>query len=192
MRPLLLFFIAMPILEMAVLIQVGGMIGALPTVALVVLTATIGLWLLRMEGLATLNVVQQKLAQGSLPGQEVLEGIMLIIGGALLLTPGFITDAIGFSCLLPFLRKPIALWLINSGLINSGMINPATRNQKMGAQFSASTPFDQPFTRRPDNPANNHSSANGTIIDGEFIDQTKQQPDTGAANLKFGGTVNNE
>ncbi|MDA9315921.1 FxsA family protein, partial [Pseudomonadales bacterium] len=113
MRFLLLFFIGIPILEMIVLIKVGGMIGAIPTVGLVVLTATIGVWLLKREGLATLTRLQQKIARGELPGKELLEGVMLIIGGALLLTPGFVTDAIGFVCLIPWLRQPVAAWLLN-------------------------------------------------------------------------------
>lgn len=108
----LLLFIAVPIIEMYILITVGGVIGALPTIGLVVLTATIGLWLLRLEGLATLHRVQEKLQAGQIPDIELLEGIMLIVGGALLLTPGFVTDAIGFTCLIPGLRQPIARSLI--------------------------------------------------------------------------------
>ena len=148
MRPLIAIFIGIPILEMYVLIQVGGIIGAIPTVALVVLTATLGIWLLRLEGLSTLKAVQEKLNRGELPGRELLEGIMLLIGGALLLTPGFITDAIGFSFLLPFLRKPIAHWLIEKGLLSR-------------FNFSHSVRFGS--TRFPDGT---------TIIKGEFEDQT--------------------
>lgn len=103
-----MLFIAIPIIEMVILIEVGGLIGALPTVGLVLLTATIGLWLLRREGLATLESVRQKIDQGVLPETELLEGVMLLVGGALLLTPGFVTDTIGFICLLPGLRHPIA------------------------------------------------------------------------------------
>ena len=93
---------------MIILIEVGGMIGPLPTVGLVVLTAICGVWLLRLEGMATLTRVQEKLQRGEIPESELLEGIMLIIGGALLLTPGFATDIVGFVCLIPGLRRP---WL---------------------------------------------------------------------------------
>jgi len=119
MRFLLLLFIVVPIIEMVILIEVGGYIGALPTVALVVLTAALGIWLLRLQGLATLRRVQEKLARGEIPETELLEGIMLLVGGALLLTPGFVTDAIGFACLLPGLRQPIARWILRRGLLGA-------------------------------------------------------------------------
>ncbi|AQQ68277.1 membrane protein FxsA [Microbulbifer agarilyticus] len=104
MRPFLLLFIIMPILEMWVLIRVGEEIGALPTIGLVLLTAVVGLALLKRQGLSTIMRAQQKMAVGELPAQEMAEGIFLAVGGALLLTPGFITDAIGFACLIPGIR----------------------------------------------------------------------------------------
>jgi UPF0716 protein FxsA len=120
MRFFLLVFIIVPVIEMFILIRVGSMIGALPTIALVVLTATVGVWLLKREGLATLARLQGKMANGEIPGKELLEGVMLIIGGALLLTPGFVTDAIGFVCLLPGLRQPLAVWLLKHTLFMQG------------------------------------------------------------------------
>lgn len=115
MRFFLLLFITMPVLEMWVLITVGSSIGALNTIGLVLLTAMIGLALLRSQGLSTLTRINQKMAEGQLPATELLEGFFLAIGGALLLTPGFITDAIGFSCLLPFLRRPIVALFLRQG-----------------------------------------------------------------------------
>ena len=107
MRPLLLLFIVMPILEMWVLIRVGQEIGALPTIGLVFLTAIVGLALLRRQGISTIMRAQQKMQVGEMPAREMAEGIFLAVGGALLLTPGFITDAIGFACLIPGLRQLI-------------------------------------------------------------------------------------
>jgi UPF0716 protein FxsA len=86
------------------LIQVGTLVGALSTIALVVLTAAIGLILLRLQGFQTLMNARGKLMQSELPTEEIFTGIFLAIGGALLLTPGFITDFIGFICLVPFSR----------------------------------------------------------------------------------------
>ncbi|MBQ0719415.1 MAG: FxsA family protein [Gammaproteobacteria bacterium] len=108
MRILLLVFIVVPIVEMWLLIQVGGVIGALPTIASVLLTAMIGLALLRRQGLSTLLRVNQRMESGELPAQEMLEGIVLAVSGALLLTPGFFTDAIGFAGLTPVIRQ----WLV--------------------------------------------------------------------------------
>ncbi len=105
MKYLALLFIVMPIVEMVVLIKVGGVIGVLPTVLAVVLTAMLGLSLLRAQGLSTVLRAQQKMQTGELPVKEMVEGICLAVGGALLLTPGFVTDAIGFACLIPGLRQ---------------------------------------------------------------------------------------
>jgi UPF0716 protein FxsA len=118
MRILFILFIIIPIIEMVLLIQVGSMIGVIPTVGLVLLTAVIGVTLLRQQGLDTLARLQSRLANGEIPGTELLEGAMLLIGGALLLTPGFFTDAIGFSCLIPAFRRPIAQALIRQGILN--------------------------------------------------------------------------
>lgn len=110
MNYLFLLFVITPIVEMWVLIKVGGVIGALPTIGLVLLTAVIGLALLRQQGFATLLRARQKMAEGQVPAKEMVEGIFLAVGGALLLTPGFVTDAIGFFCLVPGLRHLLILW----------------------------------------------------------------------------------
>ena len=98
-------FIVLPILEIYILIEVGGFIGALNTIGLVLLTALLGLILLRQQGFRTLLNARNKLMQAELPTEELVTGIFLAVGGALLLTPGFVTDFIGFMCLLPFTRS---------------------------------------------------------------------------------------
>lgn len=111
--PLLLFvFIIVPVLELYLLIKVGGSIGALPTIAIVIITAVVGTWLLKQQGLATLQRYQSNLGQGRLPAMELIEGMVLLFGGALLLTPGFFTDAIGFLCLIPVTRQALIRWLM--------------------------------------------------------------------------------
>ena len=104
---LLLLFFTVPLIEIYVLIQVGGWIGAIPTISLVVFTAVLGALLLRHQGLITLQRFQLSLAQGQLPTLELMEGIVLIMAGALLLTPGFFTDLVGFLCLIPPLRRAV-------------------------------------------------------------------------------------
>ena len=98
-------FIVLPILEMYILIEVGSLIGAFNTIGLVLLTALLGLILLRLQGFQTLLNARNKLLQAELPTEEIVTGIFLAVGGALLLTPGFVTDFIGFMCLLPFTRR---------------------------------------------------------------------------------------
>ena len=104
---LLLLFFTIPLLEIFVLLQVGSAIGVLPTIAMVVLTAVIGAGLIRAQGIATLGRVRQELERGELPAVGIIEAAMLLVAGALLLTPGFVTDAIGFLILVPPLRRRI-------------------------------------------------------------------------------------
>ncbi len=112
----LLLFLAIPLIEIYFLIQVGEVIGAIPTVLMVVFTAVLGATLLRVQGLSTLRRVQAAAARGEIPALEMLEGMMLLVGGALLLTPGFFTDAIGFICLIsPLRRTLIRYWIKRYG-----------------------------------------------------------------------------
>ena len=109
----LIIFMLVPIVEMWILIEVGSSIGALPTVALVVLTATLGLSLLKRQGLSTLMSARRKMDEGSIPASELVSGVMIAVGGALLLTPGFVTDAIGFALLIPQTRQWLLLKLVD-------------------------------------------------------------------------------
>ncbi len=104
----LVLFIAMPIIEIAVLIKVGGALGLLPTLAIIIATALLGTFLLRQQGLSTLNKARNRLASGQLPAEQMMEGMLLVVGGVLLLTPGFVTDAFGLFCLFPLTRQWLA------------------------------------------------------------------------------------
>ena len=102
---LFLLFVGVPLLELLVLIQVGQRVGVLPTIGLVVVTGVAGAALARLEGLRTIWKIQGELAHGRLPGNALLDGFAILLGGALLLTPGILTDFVGFSLLLPLTRK---------------------------------------------------------------------------------------
>jgi UPF0716 protein FxsA len=104
---LLAAFIGVPLLEIAVFIEVGGAIGLWPTLGLVVLTAIVGTWQLRLQGLATLNRARAQVDRGALPARELFDGACLLIAGALLLTPGFVTDAAGFLLFMPPVREAL-------------------------------------------------------------------------------------
>lgn len=108
---LLVFFIT-PIVEMYLLITVAGYIDAWPTIALVMLTAVIGVALLKRQGLATLTRGVTRMNRGEVPAQEMAEGILLAIAGALLLTPGFVTDGVGFLLLFPPSRKALVVLML--------------------------------------------------------------------------------
>lgn len=127
-RILFTLFLLIPLIEIYLLIQVGSAIGALPTVGLVVLTAVIGALLLRHQGLYTYARVQQALARGELPTVAMLEGLVLLVCGALLLTPGFFTDALGFLALIPPLRQWMILKLLQGGVIQT--MGPAPRHHR--------------------------------------------------------------
>jgi|TARA_B110000116_G_scaffold198458_1_gene173251 UPF0716 protein FxsA len=122
MKYLLPTFIVLPILEMYVLISVGSNIGAFNTILLVLLTALIGLALLRVQGFRTLINARNKLGMAQLPAEEMITGIFLAIGGALLLTPGFITDLFGLLCLVPVTRR-FLLKIALTNLTGFGVVN---------------------------------------------------------------------
>lgn len=120
---LLLVMIAVPLVEIAVFIQVGGWIGLVPTLATVVITAFIGTALLRHQGLSTLTKARESLALGRFPVSEVFDGLCLVFAGALLLTPGFVTDAVGFLLFVPvlrtILRQRLGHFLLASGRVQT-------------------------------------------------------------------------
>lgn len=108
---LLLIFIMVPLLEIVLFIEIGRRIGTLMTLLIVALTAILGAVLAHREGLKAWWRIQDKLYQGAMPDEELLDGVLILIAGALLLTPGFLTDAIGFSLLFPGTRRPVKSWL---------------------------------------------------------------------------------
>lgn len=108
---LLLAFLAIPVIEIAIFVQIGGLIGLWPTLALVLLTAVIGTLLVRSQGAQTLVDLRRSLAELSDPSEPLAHGAMILFAGALLLTPGFFTDILGFSLLIPPLRLAMFRWL---------------------------------------------------------------------------------
>ena len=101
---LALLFVVVPLLELALLIQMGRIVGFWPTIALVVFTGLTGAWLARIEGLRTMWKLRDDVANGRVPGQAIMDGMAVLAGGTLLLTPGILTDVIGFGLLFPTTR----------------------------------------------------------------------------------------
>jgi len=112
---LFILFAVVPVVEVYLLIKVGSLIGAVPTVALLLAISMVGAWLVRHQGFELMRRIQNELAQRRLPAAELLDGAMVLVGGVLLLTPGFFTDFLGLFFLIPFTRAVIKqfvrLWL---------------------------------------------------------------------------------
>jgi UPF0716 protein FxsA len=144
--PLLLAFIAIPMIEIAIFIQVGGLIGLWPTLALVLLSAVAGSWLVRSQGARALQDLRRSFSELSDPTEPLAHGGMILLAGALLVTPGFFTDAMGLSLLVPQVRARVLTWL--------------RRRVKM-TQFEMGGETRQPAPPKGDN-----------VIDGTFEDVT--------------------
>ena len=154
---ILLAFIAIPLIEIAVFIEVGGYIGLWWTLAIVVGTALGGTYMLRRQGLNTLQRAQQQMAEGRMPLREVFDGLCLLIAGALLLTPGFVTDLAGALLLMP----PVRLFLghlVAQHIVASGQFHD------VGA------PHDTADTAQ-------ENDMQGDIIDVDFEEVIPDQPD---------------
>ncbi len=112
---LLLIFIFVPVMELYILIEAGRIIGIGPTIALIMLTGIAGAWLARNQGVAILSRIQEETSRGQMPAATLIDGALILVGGLLLLTPGFFTDLLGFSFLVPLTRDiwraTLSLWL---------------------------------------------------------------------------------
>lgn len=108
---LFLLFTIIPIVELILLIKVGSLIGTLNTIAVVILTAVIGAYMVKLEGLSVMYRIQMNLNEGEFPAEELINGLMILVAGALLLTPGFFTDVIGFLMVFPASRNGIKKFL---------------------------------------------------------------------------------
>lgn len=151
-----LALLVVPIVEIFVIIQVGQVIGGWPTVALLIVESALGAWLVKREGRRAWNALQTSLQTGKLPGRELTDGALVLIGGTLLLTPGFVTDIFGFFFVLPFTR-PFARRLV-------------TRFVSRRATTLAAPAFT-PFM--PGNPTQPRPPS-GDVVQGEVIDPDKK------------------
>ena len=154
MRFFLLLIIALPVVELWVLIAVGREIGALATIGLLFLMAALGLALLRIQGIRTLFRGRARLARGELPAREMAEGMMLAFCGVLMVIPGFLTDVVALICLLPGVRHLLLASLL--------------RRSWVAGRRGASNHYGRGKGRRDDR-------RNGDSIDGEFWREDEQR-----------------
>lgn len=132
---LLLIFLLVPLLEIYLLLEVGSVIGVGWTIFAVVFTAVLGAFLVRMQGFSTVNRIRSQVDQGQLPAVELFEGVFLLVAGALLLTPGFFTDAIGFACLTPPFRRAVIRYLIRRGTIARSRTDPGGPGEPLEGEY---------------------------------------------------------
>lgn len=128
MHKVLFALIGIPLIELWVLISVGAEIGALSTIILCVLTAVVGLQLLRIQGFFLLRRVDERVARGEAPSMEMVEGVALSVGGVMLLFPGFVSDIVGFILLLPFTRQWLIKRMFKYYSVRASVYQAGTRN----------------------------------------------------------------
>lgn len=131
---LLLLFIIVPLVELVLLFTVGGKIGMWPTLGIIVVTAIIGASLTRAQGAAVMLKAQTAAQEGRVPHAEVLDGLMIVIAGAVLLTPGFLTDIFGFSLLFPPFRAAVRKRLAKSFKERVQIVGPGGRPVAQGGR----------------------------------------------------------
>lgn len=148
---LALLFVVLPVAELALLLRVGGVIGFWPTLSLVLLTGVVGAALARAQGFRAVATIQGELAAGRVPGGALLDGACILAGGVLLLTPGFITDSLGFALLVPPTRRVLQRWI--SGSVQRG-ISRGTIHVSMGGMTGRGwgPPPGGPGAQRPSDP----------------------------------------
>lgn len=154
-------FIIVPLLEMLVLFEVAGRLGGIQTLLMVVLTAAIGVQVLKQQSFSTLLRANDRIRQGQLPAQEIIEGMLLAAAGAMLLTPGFLTDTLGFLCLTGPVRRPLAGRLVGTGAVWAGWFGSFSRR-------NGSARGDQAFGDR--------ATPRGQVFEGEYSTSGSEPP----------------
>lgn len=149
---LFLLFLVVPIVELYVIVQVAGGIGVLETIGLLIVISIVGAWLVRREGLGVLRKVQTQLAQGEMPTKQIVDGGLILFAGALMLTPGFVTDALGVLLLIPPTRIAIRQILMRrfKGRIQVASPGAAGFGGPFGAGFGRGPVYDVDSTEQVD------------------------------------------
>ncbi|MEX0348321.1 MAG: FxsA family protein [Paracoccaceae bacterium] len=153
---LLLVFLLIPVIEIALFIKVGGLIGLWPTLAIVVGTAFLGTWLVRTQGRMALGELQRTFSELEDPTEPLAHGAMILLSGVLLLTPGFFTDAVGFALLVPAVRVAVFRYLQKRMVVTRFKMGPG-----------------------PNMRSNFHNQGTGDVIDGEY-EEVRQPRDPNA------------
>lgn len=168
---LLVAFVLVPVAELYVIVQVGQWLGVLPTLALLVVDSLLGAYLLRREGVRAWRAFRAALAERRLPAVEVADGALVILGGALLLTPGFLTDAVGLLCILPPTRAVLRRLL--TGLVTARLGLVGTAAGYAASQAAAR----RRRTTRPYSSRDAREVVDGEVVDGEVVEEGPAGPE---------------
>jgi UPF0716 protein FxsA len=160
---LFILFTAMTLVEVYVLMSVGEILGAELTIAIIILTAFIGSYLVRNQGIQIVKKLQTRLAAGEAPGQEIVEGIMLLVCGVLLVTPGFVTDTLGLLVLTPHIRGRLASAIIAQYKDRIIPQQGFTANAQ-NFHYSSTGATSDPFQQKP------KTDKDGNVIEGDFVE----------------------
>ena len=172
---ILALFIGLPIAEIAVLIKVADVIDLWPTILLIIMTAVIGVSLIRMQGLSSIQRAQTSLNEGRLPVNSITDAVALMLAGAFLLTPGLITDTLGFALLIPPLRHGVANYFFNKAR--------SSANINVDMFGTGSHPHNNSDPFRGDH--SNEGRSEGPVIDGEVIEPSPSREKKRRANEPF-------
>lgn len=156
-------FVLVPLCEIALFIVVGQQIGTLMTIILVIFTALLGTFLLQMQGMSALLRAQKAMAEGRVPMDSVIDGMCLMIAGAFLLTPGFLTDSIGFLLFIPQFRRTLAKWVFQQ-MLKSKSVHFETYTMPGDGKGSHNSQSGKPGA----------DPGSGPIIEGEFEEKEKR------------------
>ena len=165
-RLAILGLLLLPILEIVVIVAVGQWIGGWPTFLLLVATSLLGAWLIRREGARTWRALEQAVRSGRMPAREIADRVVVLVGGSLLVIPGFVTDVLGLLLVLPFTR-PVARSML-AAVISRRLLAQTTR-------FSGPTVTGEPSARNWDQPPTpqgpQRSATSDEVVEGEIIDE---------------------
>ena len=169
-----ILFIGVPVIEIGLLIEIGGRIGALYTIALIIFTALLGSWLLRQQGFSLLNKIQSDMSENKLPGRELVHGVLIIVAGVLLLTPGFATDAIGFLLFIPAVRDFLWTFGVGNFLKRRARFTASNGPQKSQPSFDAPNSFKNTSVRETEKPVIDLDETD--YVDISSLDKNPQSP----------------
>jgi UPF0716 protein FxsA len=186
---LVVIFLLVPVVEIYVIIQVGQLIGPFPTLALLIFESLLGAWLLKREGRVAWASLQRAIASGRLPGQELVDAGLVLVGGTLLLAPGFITDVVGFFFILPWTRpltRRLLIWLLVRRTARLTARAEWVARQQAGPR-GAGRPPGRPSGRPPGRPTR------PVVVEGELVSDADKdrgaRPDEEGPDSKGPGRV---